>query len=134
MKLGGIVSSFFMLAGVVVFGIGFYLTSVKDEDSIDRLAEEVKSVRDDFEKERDYSEQFRSEILLVSGKIDRFIEEQSADKRPAPLALPDKIEVTGNDKMTVKFSEPIKVEIVEKPPRLPRKKASKIPNRPKTKK
>lgn len=119
MKLGGMMTAFFMIAGIVVFGIGLYIASAKDEDVIDRVIDEMKSLRADVEsartdadKEKKLSEQFRTDLLLTAAKIEQFIQSQEMSSR-APKS-PQKSSVALSSPVTVRLDRPVRVEIISK--------------------
>lgn len=118
MKLGGLMTAFFMIAGIIIFGIGLYIVSAKDEDVIDRVVEEMKSLRQDLEdsrvaadKEKKTAEQFRTEILLTAAKIDQFIESQG--RTPKKAARSD-VAVSGP--VLVRFEKPVQIEVISRKP------------------
>lgn len=119
MKMGGMMTAFFMIAGIVVFGIGLYIASAKDEDVIDRVIDEMKSLRADVEsaridadKEKKLSEQFRTDLLLTAAKIEQFIQSQEMSAK-APRS-PQKSSVALSGPVTVHLDRPVQVEIISK--------------------
>lgn len=128
MRLGGVMTSFFMVAGIVIFGIGFYLVSVKDEDSIDLIAGEVKSMRTDLESHRtEVAAQrkelvsMRDEALIVLAKIESQLKSESTKK--AEPRSPTRVEVFSREAVSFRTDKPIQVEIIDRRIKPAKKKA-----------
>lgn len=115
MKVGGIVTTLFLLAGVVLFGIGLYVATAKDEEVIDKVILELKSLRSDMDKEKRLADQFRTDILLTTSKLDAFLSRDEIPEEPKIPAFPPQINFNAKEAMTVKFDRPIQVEIISKP-------------------
>lgn len=130
MKLGGIVTTFFIITGIVLAGWGVYLASVKDEDSIDVLVGEVRALRADWEVEKKTLSELKAEILLEAAAMD--LDKKPCPELPKPPPLPSTISV--NEKVSVDISKPIKVEIIERPKREYVRKAKVAPKKPGPKK